>query len=69
MIRRLSSTLYSLGRACSDFGSYFMSIQRRCFKTGLREDCEGGPSTDEARNDHLAMRRTRGSDYYAGPIG
>ena len=52
MIRKFSRTLWSLGGAFSDFETYFMTLKRGCFKSGSIENCEGGPTFDEARNDY-----------------
>lgn len=59
MIHKLSRTLGTLGRACSDFGSYFITFHRRCFKSGRREDCEGLPTFDEARKDYQDAVRSK----------
>ena len=55
MIRRFSSTLGRLAHSCSEFGNYFMSFQRRCFKTGLSGDCEGNPTLRDAQKDYREM--------------
>lgn len=59
MIRRFLSTLGSLAHSCSEFGNYFMSFQRRCYKSGRSSDCEGVPTLDEARRDYRKMLRSK----------
>ena len=59
MIDRFSRTLGSLGMACSDFGHYFTTLKRGCFKSGSNGDCEGGPTFDEARKDYRAAVRPK----------
>ena len=63
MISRFFSTLGSLVHACSEFGNYFMSFQRRCFKTGRSGDCEGNPTLREAQKDYREMLRSRQFPY------
>ena len=59
MIRKFYSTLGLIGHTCSEFGNYFMSSQRRCFKSGRSKDCEGNPTPEEARRDFRAMMRSK----------
>ena len=59
MIHRFSTRLRSLGKACSDFGTYFTALNHKCFKSGRKEDCEGGPTFDEARKDYRDAVRFR----------
>ena len=60
MIGKFFSNLGRIGHACSEFGNYFTSIQRRCGKSGQSVDCEGYPTEEESRRDFRAMmlRRT-----------
>ena len=53
MISKFVSTLGRIGHTCSEFGNYFMSIQRRCF------DCEGNPTPEDAQKDFRAMMHSR----------
>ena len=59
MIRRTFSALSSIVHMCSEFGNYFMGLQRRCFKFGRSSDCEGIPTPDEAQKDYQEMTRAR----------
>ena len=63
MIGKFISTVGKLGHACSDFGNYFMSFQRKCIKSGRSSDCDGNPTTDEARRDYRAMMRSKYSNF------
>ncbi len=63
MIRGVFSTLGRLVHTCSDFGNYFMSFQRRCYKSGRSGDCEGIPTLEEARRDYREMLRSRHFPY------
>ena len=56
MISKFSSSLGRIVHTCSEFGNYFMSSQRRCFKSGRSSDCEGNPTAEEARRDYREMR-------------
>ena len=57
-MNRFFATLGRLAHVCSEFGDYFMSIQRRCYKSGRSGDCEGIPTVEEARRDYREMLRT-----------
>jgi len=59
MISRFFSTLGRLAHTCSDFGNYFMSFQRRCYKSGRSGDCEGTPTLREAQKDYRDMLTTQ----------
>ena len=59
MIRNFFSTLGRIVHTCSEFENYFMSFQRRCFKSGLASDCEGNPTQEDARRDFRKMMRSR----------
>ena len=63
MMRKFFGPLGSLAHTCSEFGNYFMSFQRRCFKTGRSGDCEGNPSLREAQQDYREMLRSQKSPY------
>ena len=63
MISRFFRTLGSLAHACSEFGDYFMSFQRKCHKFGRRGDCEGNPPLEQARRDYREMLRSNKSPY------
>ena len=60
---KADSTLGRLAHACSEFGDYFMSFQRRCFKSGRSSDCEGNPTLREAQRDYREMLRSQNSHY------
>ena len=61
MIGKFFSTLGRIGHACSEFGNYFMSPQRNCFKFGGSNDCEGNPTLEDAQRDFREMIRPRHS--------
>ena len=66
MVHRFFSALRRLAHACSDFGSYFMNLQRRGCNSCLRNCYEGGPNMDEARQDYLGMIHYRHDSPYIG---
>jgi len=63
MISKFFSTLGRIGHACSEFGNYFMSIQRDCFKSGRSNDCEGNPTLADAQRDFQEMIRPKDSFF------
>ena len=63
MISGIFSILGRIGPTCSEFGNYFMSFQRRCFKSGRSSDCEGNPTPEDARRDFREMMRPRHSTF------
>ena len=56
MLSKLFRALRWMGHACFEFGDYFMSFHRRCFKSGR---CEGNPTHEDARRDFRQMLRSR----------
>ena len=63
MISKFLNTLGRLAHACSEFGNYFMSFQRRCLKTGLSGDCEGNPTLREAQQDYRELLRSQKTPF------
>ena len=57
MIGKFFTTLSRIGHACSEFGNYFMSIQRNCLKSGGSNGCEGSATLEDAKRDFRGMMR------------
>ena len=58
MMNSLFRVVKRVAHACSDFGTYYMTMQRRCLKSGVASDCDGMPSAQEAQRDYRAAMKT-----------
>ena len=57
----LSRMVRRIGHSCSEFGHYFMSIQRSNCQGCPDCSCEDGPSIEEAQRDYREMLRSSNS--------
>ncbi len=58
-----------IGHSCSEFGHYFMSIQRSNCKGCPDCRCEEGPSIEEAQKEYRRILRSRNSAaLHGGPL-